>query len=429
MSTKGKHRAATTRLTAGQHSIDRATPRWSDRAGAYVVDWSVRLHDGKLIEKRSQGQTKGKARLAARQTAQRLLTVSGDSEWSPGDMITDYITQTVPGRIRASKLSDNTVDRYAIVTRLLAGECDQGHKHRETLRGYSIRDAARTKRLTAVLQDLAATHGPETAHQARSVLSRYVLDPLCDYEEIIDANPIRGRVIDLNGEHRGNGGARDTATALSVDQYWQVVDYLLARGDQAPPGGTPRQHAARQSRYSPVKWAAARDLILLAAGTGLRASEATALRWEDVTDDGETMIVPVSPRRSKTGRGRRAAVVVETAEHLRQRHVDRPDDAYVIAAPADGSKQWDARARDKAVAAIYVEMADALGIELLRHDMRSHGWRHSLNTITADSVPVEIRSALLGHDERTNRDHYLDDSDLTAVARAVSRRRGLRAVS
>ena len=425
-------RAATTRLTPGHHSIDRATPRRSEDASAWVIDWSLRLHDGRLLRKRSQGPSKGQARSAARATAERLLTTSVDSTWGPRDLITDYITREATPRIQAARLAPRSVARYLTVARLLAGQCQDGrHQHTQTLRGYSILDGCKTKRLVAVLQDLAATHGPESAHQARSVLSRYILDPLADVEEIISANPLRGRQIDLHAEHQGNGGRRAVATALTRQQYWLVVDFLLARGSEGPanPARPAPKHAARHSLHSPVKWGAARDLILLQAGTGLRASEATSLRWDEVEDDGESMIVPVSAERSKTRAPRRAAVVAEVAAHLRQRHLDRPGDTFVVSAPADGAKVWEPRARDKAVAVLYVEMAEALGLDLLRRDFRSHGWRHSLNTITSDSVPVEVRSALLGHTEEVNRTHYLDLSDLTAVARAMARRPDLRVVS
>ena len=172
-------RAATTRLAPGQHSIDRVVPR--RREGAWVLDWRLRLHDGRLVTKRSQGPTKGQARANARRTAEKLLTTSADSIWGPGDSLTEYITrEAIPG-IERARLAPNSVARYIIVARLLAGQCtDERHVHTETLRGYTILDGCRTKRLTAVLQDIATTHGPETAHQARSVASRYVLDPLAD---------------------------------------------------------------------------------------------------------------------------------------------------------------------------------------------------------------------------------------------------------
>lgn len=423
--------AAKTRLAPGQTSIERAVPRRAPHAeGAWVLDWAVRLHDGRLVKKRSQGPTKGQVRQAARATAQRLLTTSADASWSPGDALTAYISREAIPRIGAAKLAPNSVARYLVVAKLLAGECTVDHQHVESLKGYSILDGTRTKRLVAVLQDLARTHGPETAHQARSVLSKYILDPLADVEEIIAANPLRGRQISLDGEHRGNGGQRDTASALSREQYWQVVDFFLNRGTEAPadPDREKPKHAARNSAHSEAKWAAARDLILLQAGTGLRASEATSLLWEEVEDDGRTMIVPVSAERSKTKAPRRAAVVAEVAERLRERHSERPEDAFVIGAPADGSKPWEPRAKDRTVASLYAEAAEALSLPLLRRDFRSHGWRHTLNTLTAEQVPVEVRSALLGHTEQVNRQHYLDLQDLTAVARAMDRRPHLRAV-
>ncbi|WP_301485119.1 tyrosine-type recombinase/integrase [Intrasporangium sp.] len=426
-----KRRAATTRLLPGQTSIDRTTPTWRADVAAYVLDWSTRLHDGRLVRRRTQGPTKGECRARARRTAERLLTTSADSTWGPGDAITAYIERETVPRIEQAELAPNSVSRYLLVARLLAGRCDSAeHQHRETLRGYSILDAAKTKRLVAVLQDIARTHGRETAHQSRSVLSKYVLDPLADHEEIIAANPLRGRQIDLHSEHKGNGGQRDTEKALSHAEYWQIVDNLLERGTDAPtdPNKPRPKHPARNSRYSPAKWRCARDLILLQAGTGLRASEATSLRWAEVEDDGETMIVPVPAERSKTRAPRRAAVVGEIAAHLRQRHTERPDDVYVVSAPADGGKIWEPRARDKATSALYVEMADTLGIELLRRSFRGHGWRTTLNSLTADSVPVEVRAALLGHTEQVNRAHYLDLTDLTSVARAMARKPHLRAV-
>ena len=432
-----KRRAATTRLLPGQTSIDRTTPTRRADADGFMLDWSIRLHDGRLVRKRTQGPSKGEVRARARRTAERLLTTSADSTWKPADQITQYIERETIPKIEQARLAENTVSRYLTVARVLAGQCrSEDHEHTETLKGYSILDACRTKRLVAVLQDISATHGPETAHQARSVLSRYVLDPLADVEEVISANPIRGRQIDLRGEHKGNGGKRDTEKSLSREQYWAIVDYLLTRGTgpavvPVPEGeepSAPPRHAARNSRYSPAKWSCARDLILLQAGTGLRATEATTLRWDEVEDDDKTMIVPVSAERSKTRSPRRAAVVAEIAKHLRQRREERPDDVYVISAPADGKKVWQPRARDKATSALYVEMADALGIALLRQSFRGHGWRTTLNSLTADTVPVEVRAALLGHTEAVNRAHYLDLTDLTSVARAMARKPHLRAV-
>lgn len=407
------------------------------RGDVWVLEWSVRLHDGKLLtKKRSQGATKGEARARARRSAERLLTTSADSTWSAGDPIVDYIVTDAIPRIETAKgLQAASIERYLAVARLLAGQCErEDHEHGETLRGYSIHDACRTKRLSAVLQDIAETHGSETAHQARTVLGRYIVDPLADIEEIIPANPIRGRRLDLRGKHRGNGGPRDTGKALTREQYWKVVDFLLQRGDDPaidpdrPDEERAPRRGAHHTRHTPEKWKAARDQILLQAGTGLRAGEATTLRWDEVQDDGHAMVVPVSPDRSKTKSARRAAVVDEIAAHLRQRRESRPDDVYVIPAPADGAKTCERRGRDGATAALYMEMAHVLDIPLLRRDFRGHGWRTTLNSLTADTVPVEVRSALLGHTEKVNREHYLDQSDLTAVARAMNRKPDLRAV-
>lgn len=420
--------ARTSWIAPGKTSIERVTPR--KRAGVWTIDWSVRLEDGRLLRRRSQGPTKSDARRAAWRTAQDILDGALDGDWRRGDSLTEYIAAEAIPRIKEAKLAPSSVTRYLRAARVLAGQCeDASHVHTETLRGYSIINGCKAKRLTLVLQDIAKTHGPEAAHQARSVLNHYVVDPLADHDELIPRNPLRGKVIRLEGEHRGHGGKRDVQTALTLDEYWQIVNYLLARGDHAP-GTKPSRDAEDDAaapilnaRYSSTKWANARDLILLQAGTGMRVAEATGLLRDEVEDDGKTMIVPVPEARSKTGAPRRAAVVGVVAQHLRARQLARVDDVYVVAAPADGAKVWEPRARDRATARLYVEMADALGIELLRKDFRGHGWRHTINTLTADAVPVETRAALLGHTPEVNRQHYLDTRDLTAVARALDRTR------
>lgn len=59
--------AAKTRLQTGKHSIDRTNPR--PHNGGYVLDWSIRLNDGKLVRKRTQGATKSAVRARAKETA------------------------------------------------------------------------------------------------------------------------------------------------------------------------------------------------------------------------------------------------------------------------------------------------------------------------------------------------------------------------
>lgn len=52
-----KPRASTAYLQPGQTSIDRATPRQRD--GVWRLNWSVRLHDGRLVKRKSEAPTKG----------------------------------------------------------------------------------------------------------------------------------------------------------------------------------------------------------------------------------------------------------------------------------------------------------------------------------------------------------------------------------
>lgn len=73
----------------------------------------------------------------------------------------------------------------------------------------------------------------------------------------------------------------------------------------------------------------------------------------------------------------------------------------VFGAPAKPDRVWDASNAQKAVRQLYDEMADALGIPLLR-EVSSHVWRAPNNTIMRDKgVLPEVRAALFGHSEET----------------------------
>lgn len=219
--------------------------------------------------------------------------------------------------------------------------------------GLSVDDGAKFRVLAPLVLEIAETHRQGTAKQARTVLSRLVLDPLVDLEAI-PSNPLAGRRIRLEGEHRGNGGARNVSTALTVAQYWSVVRYLLARGDEAPTGHEGSKRRARHSAASAVKWQNARDLILLRAWTGLRVAEASTLRWADVRDDGEDMVVLVRASASKTGTAREVGVMSHVAAHLRAvRSPDRNGPHAQVSPPVTPWRVWSQRARDRATAALY----------------------------------------------------------------------------
>lgn len=159
-------RAATTRLEIGHHSIDRATPR--ERDGVWLLDWSIRLNDGRLVTKRSQGTTKGQVRQRAKVTADELLATGG-STWKTTSPLSEYLEQVSRLAIDKARLRPNSRARYVLALGQLAGECGT-HTHSDSLKGHSIASGTRFRALEACLQEIAELHGSESARQARSVL-------------------------------------------------------------------------------------------------------------------------------------------------------------------------------------------------------------------------------------------------------------------
>ena len=80
---------------------------------------------------------------------------------------------------------------------------------------------------------------------------------------------------------------------------------------------------------------------------------------------------------------------------------------------------WDSSNAQKAVRALYDELADDLGIPLLRN-VASHVWRATLNSEWRDrGGPAEVRSAYFGHSVEVNRQYYTADIDLSVLAGMV----------
>lgn len=95
--------------------------------------------------------------------------------------------------VKSARLRPNTKKRYELALSQL---------HRQ-LDGLTIGDAVRFRTLEKALQDIGRDHGAESARQARTVLSKYLLDQLIR-EGIIDRNPLRGVSIDLGDTRKGS---------------------------------------------------------------------------------------------------------------------------------------------------------------------------------------------------------------------------------
>ncbi|WP_234461435.1 hypothetical protein [Corynebacterium macginleyi] len=153
---------AKTRIEPGHTSIDRATPR-KTKTG-YQLDWSVRLHDGRIIQRRSKAKTKGEVRARARRKADELLSTTS-TEWTPRTPMNVYIEKVTRPKIEeSSQLKDLSKRRYLASLNLVAAE----------LKGYSVFDAMQFRVLERTLQAIARTH-PGSVSSARTVASSSVV--------------------------------------------------------------------------------------------------------------------------------------------------------------------------------------------------------------------------------------------------------------
>lgn len=129
---------------------------------------------------------------------------------------------------------------------------------------------------------------------------------------------------------------------------------------------------------------------------------------------------------SKTHKARRVPVLdARVAERLLARRNAAPiGTAYVIGAPADQTVPWDRDNSQKATTQLYIELGEALGVELLK-TARTHVWRATLNSLLLDQVPEVVRAAFFGHDTAVNRSAYTDLADTSVMVTAARRLRAV----
>ena len=391
-----------------------------ERDGQWLLDWAIRLHDGRLVKKRSQGATKGQVRQRAKVTAKELLATGGGA-WKTTSSLGDYLEQVSRQAIENAKLRPNTQTRYLLALGQLAGDC-KTHSHADSLREHSIGSGTRFRALEACLREVAKLHGTESARQARSVLSKYVLQQL-NRDELIHGSPLAGMSIDLTSAKppaRKRGGQ-----ALTKSEYSAVLDFLLALD---PAEGQTKPSRGRWSLADRIaKRRNAVELTLLQATTGLRVSEANSLTWAHVeTGNDGTLHVSVTAENSKTHRARRVPILdVRVAERLLTRQNSAASSAgYVIGSPANQTIVWNRDNCQKSTTALYLELGDALDIELLK-TARTHLWRATLNSLLLDQVSEVVRAAFFGHDTAINRAAYTDLADTSSMVTAARRLRAV----
>ncbi|MGN0094867.1 MAG: tyrosine-type recombinase/integrase [Corynebacterium sp.] len=396
-------------LEPGEHTILSADP-YPFKDG-YRIDWSIRLHSGKLIEKQTQmkgplHKTKLRAR-AKKKAADMLVTAGTVGTWKPGSSLIDYIDQVAIPALDESSLSTATKDLYNAAFRNVTNRCSATHRHKDSLDGFSIGDGLRFAALKRCLREVSTLHGLSQAKQARKAVTKFVIHPLMD-DEVIGGDPLAGRDLDLESCARERVGKRRSGIALSRGKYNRIVDHLLTLDgtEVAPP---------KRGRWTVEQMQAARknavDLTLLQAVTGLRIGEAVTLIWDDVGQDSQgRMTVPIREEKSKTHKSRKVPIFDdEVSARLMDRYIQGA--TWVIDSPTDRGKPWHKTTAKEAVRVLYVELAETLGIPELAEDFRSHSWRTTLNSNMLATVPEAIRAATLGHTTGVNRKSYTDMID------------------
>ncbi|WP_123507493.1 site-specific integrase [Frondihabitans sp. PhB188] len=418
---KGTKRAATTRLEPGKDSIERSEPTERNNDGIYMLDWSIRLHDGRLLRRRSQGSSKADARRRARATAKELLTTGG-SEWKTTSKMVDFINAFSRPAVENEPLRPRSRASYRTAVSQILGECGD-HKHAAALGDFPIATGTRLRFLEACIREIAELHGPSCGTRARTVLSKYVIQQL-NREELVVGNPLKG--VSISMRRTGTDStmvSEPQRKALTKNEHQRVLAYLLELDPSAGVVQPKRSRFTIEDRIARRRNAI--EITLLQATTGLRVSEANALTWNDVeiTKDG-TVYVTVRASVSKTHKSRKVPILDDrVAMRVAKRYDASKPKNFVIGAPTDSSKEWDASNSKKQTTPLYLEFSTELGIPEFAV-LRTHVWRATLNTIFKGKIDVVTRAAYFGHDPEINKSSYTDVTDTSAmldVARELRR--------
>lgn len=397
-------------LLPGEHSIYRVTPQTMTNAKGetyYRLGWAVRLHDGRVLNKQSQGKTKDRARQRALATAAKLLA-DPVTTWQPHDLLTDYMQAVSAPAIDKANLSPRSREKYHRALRYLA----QG------LAGKTIRTAMTYRVLETCLQQIADHHGLATANQVRSTLGTYVTSQL-ERDQLITASPIAGKRLRLTSSKPKP--ATSSQKTLTEAEYFAVRDFLVAAdvSDVEAPKqgrwGLDYQIARRKTLY---------ELALLQASTGLRIEEAQQLRWEHVTfNPDNTLTINVTAEIAKNSKARTVKPLYAGLYDVLAARLDRilPQSSWpVFGLPHAPQRVWDYRSLGRANEQFYAYLATQTNVTALGQPGRkTHIWRATLNTLTQNTLPQEVRAAYFGHTAAVNEAHYTDYTQGGALAPAI----------
>lgn len=381
---------ARTKLQPGENTIKQVKATTFRKGKA--IRWRGRDYTGRVHDKRTQGKDVGECRARALRQWEKILAesaaVTSSSSWTLDDNITEFIDDVVIPAVEGADTKPRTQTRYLEVLKL----------YRHYTDGRSMRSLTTAAAIKAVVKTIAEKHGAESARQARSVVSAYVIQQQIEYG-LLERNPIHGVSMPFTR-------AKTQHAAIPTVEEWKtLLRFILHEEDaSAPMPGADSPQAKKlgaRARHARVM-----KLTVLQMATGLRISEALTLTWENVEIDSEgTAWVTVTAELAKTGKARKVPVLVpEVSAALAKAHAGT---GLVIPAPTDVNKAWERGGATKAVRHYYTGLADTQGFEFLREN-RSHVWRKVLTTAIAGILPPHLISAYFGHTPEVSGASYTD---------------------
>lgn len=391
-------------------------------------------------EREAQARAAEKAKAILEEDRRRAKGGPAGRAWLPGDKVCRYVREvSLPAIAADYTVRDSTRERYRLALGW-EGRDSRGHSRWtgpffEAFRGLTIEQFLDVPTLAEGLADVAANHGLASAKRLRSVMSKYVFG-MMETDGLAPGDPLRGRrltyqrraepsgpVPEAPGNHgttrramavrAGELGEREVPVVSPADRA-RVVRWLL--DDDAEEFASHGRHGGQTREQVAAGRRRACDLALLQATCGLRIHEALTLTAGHVsfTRDG-IAVIEVTDDNSKTHRGRCVPMVdpvwrEAVSGRLRERVAGLAPGDHVFGAAKTPGAAWEYRNAHKVIRRLYDEMADVLGIDVLRH-VSSHVWRASLNTEYLDpecpyAMPEALRVALFGHTRAVNADYY-----------------------
>lgn len=357
-----------------------------------AIRWRGRDYTGRVHDKRTQGRDAGECRARALRTWEKILAesaaVTADSSWTLDDSITEFIDEVVIPAIKEADTKPRTQTRYLEVLGL----------YRRYTQGRSMRSLTTAAAIKGVIKTIADKHGTESARQARSVVSAYVIQQQIEHG-LLDRNPIHGVSMTFTR-------AKPSHHVIpTVEEWKRLLTYIMYEEDaQAPMPGQNSPQAKKKSARQ--RHARVMELTMLQMVTGLRISEALTLTWDNVEIDNDGIAwVKVTAELSKTGKPRSVPVLVpEVSAALAKAHAGT---GLVIPAPSDTNKAWDRSGATKAVRHYYTGLAKTQGFDFLAEN-RSHVWRKVLTTAMAGKLEPYTIANYFGHTPAVSSASYTD---------------------